>query len=91
MKFSKWIERRLSEALNPELDRLKRDEKLLLMSIQGRVDSMGMVTGINKKGYEDAMRDLKSLKEKIKAIESKGEEADKISPIPDWIKNNRAV
>lgn len=91
MKFSRWIERRLSEALNPELDRLKRDERLLLMSIQGRVDPMGMVTGINKKGYDDAMRDLKSLREKIKSIESKGEETGEVSPIPDWIKNNKAV
>jgi hypothetical protein len=80
---------RLGESLNPELDRLKRDERLLLMSMQGRVDPMGMVIGINKKGYYDAMKELKSVREKIKAIESKVDKSGRVSPTPDWIKNRK--
>lgn len=87
MRFSEWLERRVAEALDPELDRLKRDEKLLLMSIEGRKDSKGMVHGINKAGVIDAVAKLKEVRAKIKAKES-GSEA---KPIPAWMQGRRAV
>ena len=61
---------KLLESLNPELDRLKREEKMLVMSIEGRKDPMGRVLGINRAGYEEATRKLKEIREKIKSLES---------------------
>ena len=87
MRFSEWIERRLAEALNPELDRLKHEEKRLVASMEGRKDpSTGSLIGINKAGYVDAANKLKEVRAKIKASES-GE----VKPIPAWIQGRRAV
>lgn len=88
MRFSEWLERRVVEELNPELERLKRDERLLLMSIEGRKDSNGMVHGINRAGVIDAMAKLKEVRAKIKALEAGGPE---VKPLPAWMQGRRAV
>lgn len=87
MKFSEWLKVRIKEALDPELDRLKRDEKLLLMSIEGRKDPMGRVLGVNKAGYLQAVEELKQLRAKIKAKE--GDQGAK--PLPAWMHDRKAV
>ena len=91
MKFSKWIEKKLNENLNPEIDRLRREEKMLLMSIEGRKDPNGMIIGINKAGVVDAMNRLKEVRSKIKELEGSAPAKSDISPVPSWIKNNKAV
>lgn len=91
MKFSAWLERRLTESLNPELDKLRRDEKLLLMSIEGRKDPMGRVLGVNAAGYVGAVRDLKELRAKIKEIEAKADKKDEPKPLPAWMQSRKAV
>lgn len=93
MRFSEWLERRLSEGLNPELDRLKREEKQLLMSMENRKDPMtGAVVGINKAGYIAAARELEKVRAKIKELEGVlAPSEDKVRPIPGWIQSRRAV
>lgn len=91
MRFSEWIKRKLNESLNPELERLKREEKLLLMSIEGRKDSKGMVHGINKAGVIDAMAKLKEVREKIKALEMPKSDPGKVGQVPAWLRGKEAV
>jgi len=43
MRFSEWIEKKLCEALNPELGSLRRQEKQLLMSMEMRKDPSGAI------------------------------------------------
>lgn len=86
MKFSEWLQK---ESLNPELERLKREEKLLIMSMEGRKDSRGAVHGINKAGYIDAANKLKEVRAKIKALEN--DEHNNVRPIPKWLQGRKAV
>lgn len=93
MTFSEWLEKRIAENLNPEIERLKRDEKLLLMSIENRKDPMGRVLGVNMAGYTDATRKLKEIRAKIKAIEEKDSPATEkgTRPLPAWMQGRKAV
>jgi len=86
--FSKWAENRMSEQLNPDLERLKRDEKLLLMSIEGRKDPSGAIYGINKAGAIDAINKLKEVRAKIKALEAS---KDTTKPLPAWIQGRKVI
>lgn len=88
MRFSEWLERRVVESLNPELERLKREEKLLLMSIEGRKDPSGAIYGINKAGVIDAMNKLKEVRAKIKELEGS---KDDVKPLPAWMQGRKAV
>lgn len=93
MRFSKWLERRLAEALNPELDRLRREEKQLIMSMEMRKDPMtGAVVGINKAGYITAAEELKKVRARIKELEGgTTSSGDEVRPIPAWIQSRKAV
>lgn len=98
MRFSEWLETRLAEALNPELDRLKKDEKQLIMSMEMRKDPMGRVLGINKAGYISAAEELKKARARIRELEggaaSSGDPmspTSEIRPVPAWIQSRRAV
>lgn len=91
MRFSEWIEKKIVETLNPELERLKREEKLLVMSMEGRKDSRGAVHGINKAGYIDAAKKLKEVRARIKEIEEGAEDKKDVRPIPAWLKGRKAV
>ena len=91
MRFSKWIERSLDEVLNPELDRLKRDERMLVSAMDGRKGHGGAVYGINKAGFVDAMNKLKEVRAKIKDIEASDATKSDKKPIPAWIQSKRAV
>ena len=93
MRFSHWLERRLSEALSPELNRLKREEKQLLMSMENRKDPMtGAVLGVNKAGYIDAANKLKEVRARIKELEGGAvSSGDEVRPVPAWIQSRRAV
>lgn len=100
MRFSEWLETRLSEALNPELDRLKREEKQLLMSMEMRKDPRtGAVLGINKAGYITAAEELKKVRARIKELGDAGvSEAPKPSVVgtktgslPSWMQGRRAI
>lgn len=88
LRFPEWLERRLAESLDPELERLKHDEKLLLMSIEGRKDPKGMIVGINKAGAIDAVNKLKEIRAKIKALEAS---KDKTKPLPAWMQGRKAI
>lgn len=90
MKFSEWLERRLIESLNPELEGLKRDEKLLLMSIEGRKDPSGAIYGINKAGAIDAINKLKEVRARIKELENQ-EGKGNIRPLPSWMQGKKAI
>jgi hypothetical protein len=92
MRFSQWLERRLAEALDPELEGLKRQEHQLLMSMDMRKDSMGRLVGINKAGYTDAANKLKEVRAKIKELEGgNAPSSGEVKPVPAWIQSRRAV
>ena len=69
MSFSEWLKKRLIEALNPELDRLKRQEQQLIMSMEMRKDPMGRIMAVNRAGYIGAENELKKIRAKIKELE----------------------
>lgn len=70
MRFSDWLETRVAGSLNPELDRLRKDEKQLIMSMEMRKDPMtGAVVGINKAGYITAAEELKKVRARIRELE----------------------
>lgn len=87
MRFSEWLKRKLVEALDPELDSLKAQEKKLLASMEARKDPMGRVLGINKAGYADAAKMLGEIRAKIKAKEGSA----KSGSLPAWMHGRRAV
>lgn len=89
MRFSAWLESKMAALPDAGLERLKRDEKLLLMSIEGRKDPNGMIVGINRAGVVDAMNKLKEVRAKIKAIEEKGQGSAK--PLPAWMQGKKAI
>lgn len=92
MKFASWLENRLTESLlSPELDRLKRDERMLLMSIEGRKGPNGAIVGINKAGVIDAMNKLKEVRARIAELEAKSDDKGKAGPIPSWIRDRKVV
>jgi hypothetical protein len=98
MRFSEWLETKLAEVLNPELDRLKKDEKQLIMSMEMRKDPMGRLMGFNKAGYIDAANKLKEVRARIRELEggavSSGDPispTSEIRPVPAWIQSRRAV
>jgi hypothetical protein len=92
MRFSKWLESRMLETMNPELEGLKRQEQQLLMSMEMRKDPMGRVIGFNKAGYTDAANKLKEVRARIKELEGKTASSnDEVKPIPAWIQGRRAV
>jgi hypothetical protein len=88
MRFSEWLEKKLCEALNPELESLRRQEKQLLMSMEMRKDPSGAIYGINRAGYMDASNKLKEVRAKIKELEGSGDPKQTTKPIPDWIRQN---
>jgi hypothetical protein len=92
MRFSEWLEKRLAEHLNPELEGLKRQEQQLLMSMEMRKDPMGRIMGFNKAGYIDAANKLKEVRARIKELESgAAPSSNEVKPIPAWIQGRKAV
>lgn len=94
MKFSNWLKKRLNESLNPELERLKREEKQLIMSMEMRKDPRtGAIMGINKAGYIDAANRLKEIRAKIKELEggNKSTTNSEVKPVPAWMQGKKAV
>ena len=89
MRFSAWLESRIAALPDPNLERLKRDERMLLASIENRKGHGGVAVGINAAGIMDAMNKLKEVRGKIEAIEKKGQASTK--PLPAWIQGKRAV
>lgn len=88
MRFSEWLEKRITENEDSELKALKDKEKKILAHMKFTVDPMGRVLGINKKGYADLKKLLDDVRGQIATHEAKSKGAD---GIPNWIKNRKAV
>jgi hypothetical protein len=82
----------MGESSNPELGRLKDQEREILNKMGFLKDPEGRLIGFNAHTFRQLSEKLKEVRARIKELEGGGgDAAQEIKPIPAWIQSRRAV
>jgi hypothetical protein len=92
MRFSEWLGRRMGESSNPEMGKLKDQEREILNKMGFLKDPAGRLMGFNAHTFRQLSEKLKEVRARIKELEGyDAPSSGEVKPIPAWIQGRKAV